>query len=491
MKKILFVFIVIFLFLPVSSANNLSFEKDLTINNNSEPNFYPDDIYEWSDGFFSGNVNNNQGAINGYIQQGRNNDVGQVIGDWSMDDQNGFFKGFVRGSFIFGSMYGSDMDFLSLFFGKISVHSSDFSGHITSLKFGRLTFSGMYDASFMPELTGEYGVGVKDYHLIDENRPELYTEDEDDFREMMIRIWYPTDFYYYQNGVDYMDSVTFDWLMGRSPIPLITVPKNAYEFVCPHGVRDADIVDGNFPVLIFSPGYDGTYEIYTSFIEDMVSNGFIVVSINHPYVSGVTVFPDGRVARVKGIKDFSFESVVGDAEYVLDYLFEMYSNDVFFRNKFDLTRIGMYGHSFGGGATTYCCYNDDRISAGLTYDGVIYEELMSGTLDTPYMMMLAETSFTSFFSDDLWDNLSSDGFRLVINGSTHYAYSDVGILLNHLLPLIPPNLLGFGRIEPRRMVNATKSFTLAFFQVFLKDYPIDTLLDLNDVFPEVLIHTKK
>ena len=124
----------------------------------------------------------------------------------------------------------------------------------------------------------------------------------------MVRIWYPIEKKQYNDYYDYMDYFTFQWLKNRSPVPLITIPNHAYTFVHPHLNENIPLIDNNqlFPIIIFSPGYDGNFEIYTSLIEDLVSNGFIIISMNHPYVSGLTVFPDGRKIPVESIKPYSF-----------------------------------------------------------------------------------------------------------------------------------------------------------------------------------------
>jgi hypothetical protein len=335
-------------------------------------------------------------------------------------------------------------------------------------------------------LTGEYSVGVKSLHLIDENRLEEFTQDvTDDFREMMIQIWYPTDKEIVEPRIDYMDAPTFAWLKARSPVPLFTIPDNGYMFVRPHARSEPPISNANdmFPVIVFSPGYDGVYQIYTSFIEDMVSNGYIVVSINHPYVSGITVFPDGRKIYISDIPpaELSLNSVVDDAKFVLDNIYEMNESDGDFKGRFDLSRIGMYGHSFGGASTSICCYQDERFLCGLTLDGVFYLDYIPEKLEKPFLLMIAENRFNNENVQDMWNNLVSDAFKVEIEGSTHYAYTDVGVLLKHLLPLVPPVLLGFGTIEPKLQVNITRMITKMFFDVYLKGENVEDLITFLSV----------
>jgi hypothetical protein len=182
--------------------------------------------------------------------------------------------------------------------------------------------------------------------------------------------------------------------------------------------------------------------------------------------------------------------VVGDVLYVLDYLETLNESDPLFHGSMDMSRIGMYGHSFGGAATLECMLLDGRIDAGLTLDGVFYRGNVSDGFTHAFCMLLAEKSFAENTSQMLFDSIDKDVFLCTITGSTHYAYTDVGLCLNHLLPLIPPELLGFGSIEPKRMVNITRSYIRVFFQVYLMDYPMDLLLDLDSDFAESTLRFK-
>jgi hypothetical protein len=342
---------------------------------------------------------------------------------------------------------------------------------------------------------------VTTMYLKDMSRPENFTTDPSDFREMMAQLWYPIQNSTAGSRTEYMDYPTFQWLKHRSPIPLITIPNDAYLFVRPHGRNDTTIAPGLFPVIIFSPGYDGVYQIYTSFIEDVVSHGFVVVSINHPYVSGITVFPDGRTVGLAPVPtdpveqsaffNMSLQTIVGDAKFVLDTITEMNSSDPEFAGHFDLSRVGMYGHSFGGANTAVCCYEDARFKAGLTLEGVYYPSFIPGNITVPFLMMFAEARLTSDATVHyMWNHTTNDTVQMTIAGSTHYAYSDVGLLLSHLVPLIPRKILGFGSIQPKRMVNITRTFTTAFFEVYLKGAPVETLFSLPSQFDEVQFEYK-
>jgi len=457
---------------------------------------------DWSDGTFQGiwskQKDDTSGSLWGALNQGRRATRGTFTGEWntSAGTDDGTFHGVFYGMILVGQWEVTGANKTTSVTGILRLNDTHFSALLFSSGTGLIKISGVHDASFLQKLTGAYGVGVRTMHLIDASRPENFTTDLTDVREMMVQLWYPIETSNAGMRTEYMDYPTFQWLMDRSPIPLITIPDTAYLFVRPHGRNETSIAPGMFPVVVFSPGYDGVYQIYTSFIEDLVSHGFVVASINHPYVSGITVFPDGRTVGLAEVPtdpversaffNMSLRSIAEDAKFVLDTVTDMNATNPDFSGHFDLSEVGMYGHSFGGANTAVCCYEDPRFDAGLTLDGVFYKQFIPGNITVPLLLMFAE----SRLSDDstimyLWNHTTNDTFKMNISGSTHYAFTDVGVLLSHLVPLVPPRLLLFGSIAPKRMVNITRTYVTVFFEVTLKGQPIETLLDLSSQFDEV------
>jgi hypothetical protein len=182
----------------------------------------------------------------------------------------------------------------------------------------------------------------------------------------------------------------------------------------------------------------------------------------------------------------SLRTIVGDAKFTLDTITAMNTTDPDFSGHFNLSAFGMYGHSFGGANTATCCYEDSRFRAGLTLDGVFYRQFIPGNITVPMLFMFAEARLTNDSTIAyLWNHTSNDTFKISILGSTHYAFTDVGLLLSHLVPLIPPRLLLFGSIPPKRMVNITKTYVTTFFEVCFKGEPLESLLNLTSQFDEV------
>src|SRR5215211_3352780 len=44
-----------------------------------------------------------------------------------------------------------------------------------------------------PDPSGPYEVGTSTYHWVDADRPEVFTDDSDDRRELMVQVWYPAE----------------------------------------------------------------------------------------------------------------------------------------------------------------------------------------------------------------------------------------------------------------------------------------------------------
>jgi hypothetical protein len=101
--------------------------------------------------------------------------------------------------------------------------------------------------------------------------------------------------------------------------------------------------------------------------------------------------------------------------------------------------------------------------------------------------MTAEDSFAENSTKDILNITGEDGYQLIINGSSHNAFTDVGLLMKHFIPLIPQHILLSATIDAKRMVNITKSFILKFFNIYLNYDPKADLYILKDEYEEVIL----
>jgi len=459
------------------------------------------DLPAWADGMFNGTISRtgeDTGDVTGYVRLGRTSQRGFFSGTWNTETGQGWARGFFFGMLLFGQITISGGSPPVPLLGILQGNASRFTARLLSPPGRQLQVSGIRHASFLPKPDGPYDIGTTTMHLVDREREERFTDDPADSREIMLQFWYPAA----DSNDDraaYMDPETFDWLKHESPIPLFWIPDDGYTSAMPHAVRNAPAVPGEtFPVLLFSHGYDGVREIYTSLVEELVSHGYIVAAVQHPYVAGVTVFPDGRVVEhqpapadpgeAEAYFEMAFDSVTGDIDFVLDCLPGM---DIPLQASFDLDRVGIYGHSFGGGASAAACNRDDRVLAGAALDGYFYSDVVENGSKKPFLSLLADGHFERDASlQQMWNRTQSDIYMATAAGAAHYSYTDVGLLLTHVAPLIPRQAVGFGSIEPRRLIEIANAYTLAFFDAYLKEQPLDALLNLAGQYPEVTFDYK-
>jgi pimeloyl-ACP methyl ester carboxylesterase len=126
---------------------------------------------------------------------------------------------------------------------------------------------------------------------------------------------------------------------------------------------------------------------YSALFEELASHGYVVAAIQHTYETSAVVFPDGRLIRFAGNKwkaggdgpeeqKLQFyrgrmEVWASDAVFVLEQLAKLDQGTPAsaLRGHLDLTRVGVFGHSFGGVAAARACQRDGRFKACINMDG--------------------------------------------------------------------------------------------------------------------------
>jgi predicted dienelactone hydrolase len=282
----------------------------------------------------------------------------------------------------------------------------------------------------LPEPAGPFGVGRLSFEWTDEKRPNPFLTERNERRRLMVYIWYPTasdqkgNTGTYVPGAKEIDAVAgFDRARAGPIWPLIVsgVIKS-------HAQDDVPVAKSpaRFPVVLFSHGNGGSSFIYTSAIEDLVSHGYIVAAVEHPYSSSAVVFPDGQVIvyadrqtlngdRPSGVPYFEgvelamrdMRQVNGiqaaDLRFALDQLTLLdTSRNSPLEGRLDLTRVAAIGHSLGGMSAVRACQQDARIRAcanldGGTPDGVFLHYPDSAPLEQP--LLYVEAAGTPTFSD--------------------------------------------------------------------------------------------
>lgn len=353
--------------------------------------------------------------------------------------------------------------------------------------------------SILPALTGPYCVGTTEVRVVDPVRDEPHTSaDLKDKRELLLRIWYPVDPHVEGNYAEYMNQESFDWMIKMFFLSrYFTLPKDANDQIKPHALKDAPLAGSTrqFPLILFSPGLFYVSYSYAAFVEDLASHGYVVAVISHPYISGITSFPDGHTVEPVKIADTkkninvflkdSFDIMVKDVGTILNRLEVLNSggnpnpDEQQWVCRIDADKIGMLGHSIGGAVALQQCAQDERFKACVNMDGVPLGSVAEDGTDKPVMILRSVNIFKNKEFKSFWNKLTGDAYSVRIIGSGHTAYTDVGIMLKHFLPYTPRIIFGVGAIDPEKMIALTNRYLLAFFDAYLKNGSTSTISDIK------------
>jgi len=357
----------------------------------------------------------------------------------------------------------------------------------------------------IPASSGPYPVGTRIYELTDITRQELYSG-KAGARRFQIQVWYPSEPSPSDEHASWMPNAeifapaisTYIHMPSFFLDHLTLVKMPAYK-----ESRVAPTEEG-YPVILFSHGWNGFNAQNTGQAIQLASHGYVVIAAQHTYGAVITVFNDGTVARnnpsalPSGAPDGEYEAAArtlvnqwaGDLEYTVDFL-EMQNNDPEspFYSSLDLSRLGVYGHSTGGGAAIQFCGTDMRCKAVLGMDPFIRPvsvEVLGKGVPQPAFFM-----FSQRWADDV-DSRNNELFQrfilnvpkslgvISIDGTAHYDFSDLPLLS----PLAPR--LGLkGPINGKRVTAIINDYLLSFFDVTLKGIPMGLFGEQNQKYDEV------
>jgi predicted dienelactone hydrolase len=335
---------------------------------------------------------------------------------------------------------------------------------------------------------GAFEVGTTSFELTDQTRKELYSA-TDEPRRFTVQMWYPATPQPGNRRAPWMEHAEIFAPAIASYLGLPSFFLDHLTLVQTPAYQDAPIAvqAGGFPVIIFSHGWNGFNAQNTGQAVHLASHGFIVIAINHTYGAVATVFQDGRIAYnnpaalPEGAPDQEYEVAAGilvdqwagDIAYTLEEL-ALRNRDLKgpYSAAFDLTHLGVYGHSTGGGAAVQFCGTDPRCTALLGLDPFmrpVSPEVLANGVFTPSAFF-----FSQKWADDVdsRNNALFDRFLgaitgpvsvFSIQGTEHYDFSDLPMLS----PLAPQ--LGLkGPINGRRVTLILNDYLLAFFNLYLK-----------------------
>lgn len=376
-----------------------------------------------------------------------------------------------------------------------------------------------------PKPTGPYAVGTTRMSFVDGSRPEVFTSDPGDHRDLAVQIWYPAEPAPGAKPEPFWEDAG---VVGPRLAASLGLPRflfNHLTLVRSHSYPKAPMPEGEtaFPVLIFSHGYAQGFAAQNKVLmEELASRGYAVFSIGHPYEASAVIYPDGRVVSVsevqiqkvrdelkrtmppalkklevsksKADRAAAVRELIGgapiltdsvriwtaDTRFVLDRLEAVNAGAIAspFAGRLDLSRMGVLGMSFGGTTAGEVCLEDSRVKAGVNLDGLQYGRLIDHPLRRPFMFMNSESG--RGLNEPMYERAEGPVYYVTVRGSRHLDYSDLAFIS----PLFR-TLGALGPVGGRRMSKIYNAYTLAFFDKYLKGEDSPLLAAPSPTYPEV------
>lgn len=336
----------------------------------------------------------------------------------------------------------------------------------------------------LPTPSGEFQVGTFSLHLVDENREETYGPFPGIPREVMVQVFYPAE--------PAADAEPGPWIedldaVGAELAKYVEVPSFSFdhlELTDTHTYPNAPVSDAlaTFPVVLYSHGWRGFRTVNFNQAETLASEGYVVVTIDHTYASTMTVFPGGREVPADP-QALPSESRVGpeahlaagaalidvmaaDLDFVLDELANINrgNRSTSLAQRLDLNRVGLFGHSLGGGAVVEFCATDFRCKAGIGFDPWVEpvdEAIIATGLQVPFAFVRSE-EWMAEDNDPILQTLFRNGddrqYLQSISGTQHrdFVFS----------PLLSPvgGIIGIqGSISSDRLIEILDDELIGFF----------------------------
>jgi dienelactone hydrolase len=336
----------------------------------------------------------------------------------------------------------------------------------------------------LPPPTGRFQVGTVSQRWVDASRPDPFLPGRR--RELLVQLWYPAAVTAGFPPAQYLPAGA-----ARAFERLGGIATPVFDRIRLSARGGAPAAGGRHPLVVFSPGFGVSEAFYASLLEELASQGFIVLAIDHPYDAEVVEFPDGRLVTKRlhddrpAQRDRALSIRIADLRFVLDQLPGLKVRGLL-AGRLDLRRIGIFGHSLGGAATAEVMLRDLRVDAGAILDGSFGRGAERRGVRGPFLLMTAPRGVGP--SERAYRaHLRHSQLRLTLRGADHYTFSDFAVTLPALARLAPGlrKQLAVGSIDGRRALTIERRYLGAFFRAQLKGTREPLLTRPSRAYPEV------
>lgn len=367
----------------------------------------------------------------------------------------------------------------------------------------------------LPTPTGPFAIGRAIYDWADDKTADPFAPVPNTRRELLVWMWYPATTAQSAPEGDYVSGSLRSAIARQSGVLLSKFLTRDLSKVRTHSRPSANVSSQqqSFPIILMRAGASLEVASYSTLAEDLASHGYVVVGIDAPFRTGIVAFPDGRVVtrppqndpeaclnkagqeRERCAERF-LTAWNSDLAYVLDRLVQLNASDPSgrFTGRLDLTRVGVFGHSFGGAQAAEFCSLDTRCKAAIDLDGAPHGSVIQTGIHCPFMFLLSDHSrefdpeSRQIKSDirSVYDHTPANERLLVtIRGANHFTFSDDGAMLKSRL--LRGVLRGLGKLgmDGDRQLAVTAYCLHTFFDVYLHSPSVEPPQIASSLYPEI------
>lgn len=233
-----------------------------------------------------------------------------------------------------------------------------------------------------PPLTGPHTVGTRTLEI-----PATTTGEP----KLVVQIWYPSSS---------ASGETEKWL--PDPDLARSFPLDRQRRAISQATKNAPLArtESRKRVVFYEHAWNGHRNENVAQVQDLASNGFVVVAIDHPGQASRITYADGAVitTATAPMPDFSSGSAIRnfqeDAQQLMErratnlarartaLATELVAGDL--AKAADWEKVGVFGFSFGGSSAISLCSTDNSLIAGANEDGLY---LQNEIPDGPFLFI--------------------------------------------------------------------------------------------------------
>ncbi|KAF2967257.1 hypothetical protein GQX73_g6344 [Xylaria multiplex] len=363
--------------------------------------------------------------------------------------------------------------------------------------FTTLLQGGLVRATALPPSTGKYHIGVSK-HTIKHYNPHDILAPNNISAAFIATIYYPTLHKPDSKPQPYLEpelAAILEAELNYTSGFLSTV-TSALQYNAPF--LEGSVGGSGFPTLLFGPGGGGPPVAgNTILISELVSHGYTVVGLDHPFEQPFLRYPNGTGVEGVNIDYTSTDVLQGiyntrlvDTAAFLDYFPELVQK---LGAPFSTTHIGSFGYSLGGAAAVGSIYHDNRLVSGLNLDGALYGPQLilndsRADVKKPVLFLGSELHTGEDAIHDitwgtfpLWQTAYFGKFT--VNGTMHHDFCD-----DTFWKTIEPTDPTTGPINGNRQVAIMNAYVTAFLDFTLLGRSSLILNGSSAEWPEVVFY---